>query len=135
MFIFAPFKAVLRMLMSELEKDYRCVVFDGDTPVNLRAEYVRDFQAGLIDIIIGHPKTLGYGVTLTAAHTAIWYSPHMSPEVYAQANERLDRPGQTVPVTLVRMFSSPVEERVYKRMIERLDWQEELLIAIGRKHA
>ena len=62
-----------------------------DTP-----EDIRDWNAGKIPVAIAHPASIGHGLNLQyGGHILIWFGLTWSLELYQQANERLNRPGQT----------------------------------------
>jgi hypothetical protein len=62
-----------------------------DTP-----EDIRDWNAGKIPVAIAHPASIGHGLNLQyGGHILIWFGLNWSLELYQQANERLNRPGQT----------------------------------------
>ena len=57
---------------------------------------VDDWNAKRIPIAIAHPASVGHGLNLQeGGHIIIWYGLTWSLELYQQANERLNRPGQT----------------------------------------
>ena len=60
------------------------------------AEDIRDWNAGRIPVAIAHPASIGHGLNLQyGGHILIWFGLTWSLELYQQANERLNRPGQT----------------------------------------
>lgn len=62
-----------------------------DTPAD-----IRDWNAGRIPVAIAHPASIGHGLNLQyGGHILIWFGLTWSLELYQQANERLNRPGQT----------------------------------------
>lgn len=62
-----------------------------DTPAD-----IRDWNAGRIPVAIAHPASVGHGLNLQyGGHILIWFGLTWSLELYQQANERLNRPGQT----------------------------------------
>lgn len=57
---------------------------------------IDDWNAGKIPVAIAHPASIGHGLNLQqGGHITIWYGMPWSLELYQQANERLNRPGQT----------------------------------------
>ena len=61
-----------------------------DTP-----EDIKDWNAGRIPVAIAHPASIGHGLNLQyGGHILIWFGLTWSLELYQQANERLNRPGQ-----------------------------------------
>lgn len=55
---------------------------------------LKKFKNGEADILLAHPKTLQYGVTLTNCHYSIYYSLSYSFEQYYQCHDRIYRFGQ-----------------------------------------
>lgn len=61
-----------------------------DTPQDMD-----DWNAGRIPVALAHPASIGHGLNLQdGGHLIIWYGLNWSLELYQQANERLNRPGQ-----------------------------------------
>jgi len=115
--IFAPLTSVVSMVSSELSKDYSVEVINGSVSAGKRSEVFRDFQQGSNPrIIVADPRTMAHGLTLTAASTIIWYGPTDQPEIYTQANGRINRPGQRKSMLVVRLISTPIEREIYKRL-------------------
>lgn len=57
---------------------------------------IDDWNAGKIPVALVHPASVGHGLNLQeGGHITIWYGLTWSLELYQQANERLNRPGQT----------------------------------------
>jgi SNF2 family DNA or RNA helicase len=60
------------------------------------SEDIDDWNAGKIPVALAHPASIGHGLNLQeGGHITIWYGLTWSLELYQQANERLNRPGQT----------------------------------------
>ena len=60
------------------------------------AQDIRDWNEGKIPVAIAHPASIGHGLNLQyGGHILIWFGLTWSLELYQQANERLNRPGQT----------------------------------------
>lgn len=56
---------------------------------------IEDWNAGKIPVALAHPASIGHGLNLQdGGHIIIWYGLTYSLELYQQANERLNRPGQ-----------------------------------------
>ena len=61
-----------------------------DTPEDIDA-----WNRGEIPVALAHPASIGHGLNLQeGGHITIWYGLTWSLELYQQANERLNRPGQ-----------------------------------------
>ena len=115
--VFAPLTSVINMLYDELKVDYSVEVINGAVSAGKRAEVFRDFQnATAPKIIIADPRTMAHGLTLTAASTIVWYGPTDQPEIYQQANGRINRPGQTKSMLVVRLMATAIEREIYRRL-------------------
>lgn len=56
---------------------------------------IEDWKAGKIPVAIAHPASIGHGLNLqSGGHILVWFGLPWSLELYQQANERLNRPGQ-----------------------------------------
>lgn len=61
-----------------------------DTPADIEA-----WNRGEIPVALAHPASIGHGLNLQyGGHVIIWFGLPWSLELYQQANERLNRPGQ-----------------------------------------
>ena len=61
-----------------------------DTPKDMDA-----WNRGEIPVALAHPASIGHGLNLQdGGHIIVWYGLTWSLELYQQANERLNRPGQ-----------------------------------------
>jgi SNF2 family DNA or RNA helicase len=72
-------------------------------------------------VLIIQPQAAAHGVTLTAANTVVWWGPTSSLETYAQANARVHRSGQDHKCTVIQLQGSPVEQRVYNLLDNKID--------------
>ena len=60
------------------------------------SEDIDAWNRGEIPVALAHPASIGHGLNLQeGGHVTIWYGLTWSLELYQQANERLNRPGQT----------------------------------------
>jgi hypothetical protein len=57
----------------------------------------------------------------------VWFAPFNKSEVVQQANNRMDRPGQKNAMTIVHLFGSPAERKVYKAVHEQAEGQANML--------
>lgn len=75
---------------------------------------IRDWNSGKIKLLVAHPASIGHGLNLQqGGHIIVWYSPTWSLELYQQANARLYRQGQTMPVMIYRLIAKgTVDEAV-----------------------
>lgn len=80
-----------------------------DTPQD-----IDDWNAGKIPVALAHPASCSHGLNLQeGGHIIIWFGLPWSWELYAQANERLNRPGQTQVCRIYHlMMKGTHDERV-----------------------
>src|SRR5215472_2827072 len=100
--------------LSELftANDIEHAVVYGET--RKREQIFDDFQnSNRYVVLLTHPRTTHHGITLTAATTAVWYSPCPSLEVYEQFNARIRRVGQQHKQEFLHLQATSVERRVY----------------------
>ena len=129
--IFAPLTSVINLLYSDLRKDYSVEKVNGEVSSNKRSEIFRAFQQEVQPrIIVADPRAMAHGLTLTAAATIIWYGPTDMPEVYTQANGRINRPGQTKSMLIVRLAATPLEREIFKRLDTKQSMQGAVLSLI-----
>ncbi|MCZ8295426.1 MAG: DEAD/DEAH box helicase [Rhodobacteraceae bacterium] len=73
--------------------------------------------------LVLNPKAAGAGLNITAATVVIHFTPVWNPALEDQASARAHRRGQTLPVTVYRLFYEDTVERV---MLDRSQWKQEL---------
>ena len=96
----------------------------GATPQDERQEIVNRFQDrnDPLRFFIGQPKTGGYGITLTAANTVIYYSNSYDLEIRLQSEDRAHRIGQTNKVTYIDLVSpNTIDERILEALRNKID--------------
>lgn len=126
--IFVPFKHTAEIVRQYMEKYFKIAVITGDTPVKERDKIIRSFQTTEHpDLIIAVPGTMSHGVTATSASTIIWFGPVTSNEVYTQACQRINRPGQTQNMYMVHLYGSTTERKLYELLQHRQVSQRNLL--------
>ena len=87
------------------------------------AQDIRDWNAGKIPVAIAHPASIGHGLNLQyGGHILIWFGLTWSLELYQQANERLNRPGQT---EVCRIFHIVLKGTHDERVLQALSRKEE----------
>lgn len=92
------------------------------------------FKAGEAQYIIANPKTLKYGVTLTNASYAIYYSLSYSYDDFAQSRDRIHRYGQTNKATLIFLLAEgTIDEVLYDVLMQKKTKDEAMkaIIAMG----
>jgi len=102
----------------------------GDTKDVDRQHIVDRFQDSdsSLRFFVGNPKTGGYGLTLTASHTVIYYSNDYSLEVRMQSEDRAHRISQTSKVTYVDLIAEgTVDERIVKALNNKIDLASQVM--------
>lgn len=91
-----------------------------------------DFQAGKVNTLLVQIQAGGEGIDLTRSCYGIFFSiGYISPGVFDQATSRLDRPGQTRPVTFYRVAAAgTVDQLIYKSHEKKVDTINYVLNAI-----
>lgn len=84
-----------------------------DTPADMDA-----WNRGEIPVALAHPASIGHGLNLQdGGHIIIWYGLTWSLELYQQANERLNRPGQKNVCRIYHLILKGThDERVLKSL-------------------
>jgi len=96
----------------------------GATPQDERQEIVERFQDKLnpLRFFVGQPKTGGYGITLTAANTVVYYSNSYDLEIRLQSEDRAHRIGQHNKVTYIDLVSpDTIDEKILKALRGKID--------------
>lgn len=97
---------------------------NGSTPQEERQGIIdafSDFDGPAILVL--NPKAAGAGLNITAATVVVHLTPVWNPALEAQASARAHRRGQTLPVTIYRLYYEDTIERV---MLDRSAWKNEM---------
>lgn len=97
-----------------------------------KAQDAQDWNDGLIDVLLAHPASCGYGLNLQqGGYHAIWFGLTWSLEQYEQANKRLHRQGQAHPVVIQHLIvQGGMDESVRDALKSKGDMQNALLNAL-----
>ena len=78
--------------------------------------------------LVGHPKTGGFGLTLTAANTVIYYSNSYDLELRVQSEDRAHRIGQENKVTYVDLLSpGTIDEKIVGALRSKIRIADQIL--------
>ena len=131
--IWANFRHDIFAIKNALQKVYgmnSVATYFGDTTTEERSDIVERFQdpEGELRFFVGQPRTGGYGLTLTEAHTMIYYSNSYDLEVRLQSEARIDRYGQKNKMTYIDL-STPgtVDEKIVDALLKKMDIANEVL--------
>mgnify|MGYP003643714195 CR=1 FL=1 len=105
------------------------VDYYGLTPQEERQPNIKRFQDDpKCRFIVGTPSTGGYGITLTAANTVIYYSNGYDLEKRLQSEDRAHRIGQKKAVTYVDINAQDtVDEKIVKSLRKKINIASEVL--------
>jgi len=118
--IWAHWQKDVRRIIQEISKKFgenSFVDYYGLTPMSDRQKNIERFQDlnSPVRFFIGTTQTGGYGITLTAASTMVYYSNGYDLEKRQQSEARIDRIGQKYPMTYIDiMCEKTVDERIVK---------------------
>jgi SNF2 family DNA or RNA helicase len=125
--IWAHFRHDIIAIKTMLQKAFgmtSVATYFGDTPDEERQVIVDTFQDPKSELrfFVGQPRTGGYGLTLTASHTMIYYSNGYDLEVRLQSEARIDRLGQTHKMTYIDLVApKTVDEKIVDALIQKMD--------------
>ena len=130
--IWANYRHNIKALESILKEKYgeeAVESYYGDTPGEKRQEIVERFQKDkTLRFFIGQPRTGGYGLTLTAANTVIYYSNSYDLEVRLQSEDRVHRISQTSKVTYIDLVAEKtVDEVIVKALRQKINLATQVL--------
>jgi SNF2 family DNA or RNA helicase len=131
--IWAHFRHDIDAIKVALQKEYgmnSVATYYGDTPADERPEIVAKFQDPKSDLrfFVGQPRTGGYGLTLTEAHTMIYYSNGYDLEVRLQSEARIDRFGQVNKMTYIDLVSpKTVDDKIVTALLQKMDVANEVM--------
>lgn len=93
------------------------------------ADDLRDWNAGKIDLLLAHPAATAYGLNMQrGGHVIVWFSTGWNLELYQQANARLHRQGQTVPVAVYNLVAAgTVDERMCAALRGKTESQDSVV--------
>lgn len=97
-------------------------------PVNMTASkshetegIINRWNSGGIKLMIGHCASMGHGVDglQESGCTVVWFGCNWSLELYEQMNARIDRQGQTRPVSIIRILCNDTVDLAVVDALER----------------
>lgn len=105
------------------------VSYFGDTSTGDRQDAVRRFQTDPeCRYFVGNPQTGGFGITLTAATTVVYYSNSYNLEHRLQSEDRAHRIGQKHAVVYVDLICRrSVDEKIVKALREKRQLSAQVL--------
>jgi SNF2 family DNA or RNA helicase len=130
--IWANYRHDIMAIEMELARAYgpsSVATYFGDTDGEARQDIVERFQTSEdLRFFIGQPRTGGYGLTLTAAKTVIYYSNSYDLEVRLQSEDRAHRIGQTSSVTYIDIVAEKtVDEKIVTALRKKINIATQVL--------
>ncbi len=131
--IWANYVEDIKNIVAALKKAYgdaSTVEYHGSVDSGVRQEQIALFQQknGPTRYFVGNPQTGGYGITLTAANTVVYYSNNYDLEKRLQSEDRAHRIGQTGSVTYVDLIAEKtIDERIVKALRSKINIANEIM--------
>ena len=130
--IWAHYQLDIKDILSQVKKEYgpnSIVDYYGLTPQDERQPNIKKFQDDpKCRFMVGTPSTGGYGITLTAANTVIYFSNGYDLEKRLQSEDRAHRIGQKKSVTYVDINAEDtVDEKIVKALRKKIKIASEVL--------
>ena len=131
--IWANYRQDIRTIYDTISKKYGAdtvATYYGDTPDEERQGIVQNFQGtkSPLRYFVGNQQTAGYGLTLTAASTVVYYSNNYDLEKRIQSEDRAHRIGQKSNVTYIDLIAEKtVDERIVKALRNKINIASKVL--------
>lgn len=133
--VIVPFKGIVHELKKEVQAYHDkagdgkyCEVVNGDVSASERNRIFQAFRDDPnLNELICHPKVMAHGLTLTQADMMVFYAPIYSSDQTSQVMDRINRPGQTRKMTILRIFANDLEKAIYKMVQDKRDNQATIL--------
>ena len=119
---------IIQAIIKEYGED-SYVHYYGLTSQEERQDNIRKFQNDpKCRFLVCTPQTGGYGITLTQAHTVIYYSNSYDLEKRLQSEDRAHRIGQTKTVTYIDLIAEDtVDEKIVKALRDKINIASEVM--------
>jgi len=130
--IWANYQKDMTQILENIKKEYgpgSVVDYYGLTPQEERQDNIRKFQSDpKCRFLVGTPSTGGYGITLTAANTVIYYSNGYDLEKRLQSEDRAHRIGQKKNVTYIDIIAEDtVDDKIVESLRKKINIASEVL--------
>lgn len=128
--IWAGYRQTLQDALHMIQAEYGTTVaagYYGGVDMDERPDIIRRFQDPEDDLrfLIANPQTAGYGLTLTTADLAIYYSNSYNLELRLQSEDRIHRIGQKRRPVYVDIFApDTVDEKIMTALRSKRDVAE-----------
>ena len=131
--IWAHYRHDIEVIEKEVKKKYgedSILTYYGDTSTEDRQKAIEKIQdvSSPVRFMVGTPQTGGYGITLTAASTMIYYSNGYDLEKRQQSEARIDRIGQEKPMTYIDIIAEEtIDEKIVKALRQKVNIATEIM--------
>lgn len=131
--IWAHWQRDVHRIIQEIHKKFgenSFVDYYGLTPMSERQTNINKFQDlnSPVRFFIGTTQTGGYGITLTAASTMVYYSNGYDLEKRQQSEARIDRIGQNFPMTYIDIYcEDTVDARIVKALKKKVNIASQIM--------
>ena len=131
--IWANYRFDIKKIQQTLSEKFgsdSVATYYGDTKDKDRQDIVEKFQDknSSLKYFVGNPSTGGYGLTLTAAHTVVYYSNTYDLEKRMQSEDRAHRIGQVNKVTYIDMIAEgTIDEKIVRSLRSKIDIASEVM--------
>ena len=126
MVIFATYRYDIKKIIKTLQETYGSESVEGyygDTKSEDRQDIIEKFQDSdsKLKYFVANPTTGGLGITLTAAHTVIYYSNNYDLEKRKQSEDRVHRIGQKSKVTYIDIVAEgTIDEKILQTLKKKI---------------
>ncbi len=131
--IWAHWQRDVNRIIREISKKFgenSFVDYYGLTPMGDRQSNINKFQDpnSPVRFFVGTTQTGGYGITLTAASTMVYYSNGYDLEKRQQSEARIDRIGQHYPMTYIDIYcEDTVDARIVKALKKKVNIASQIM--------
>ena len=131
--IWANYREDIKKIADALKKAYgeaSTVEYWGEVDAGVRQENIALFQQekGPTRFFVGNAQTGGYGITLTAANTVVYYSNSYDLEKRLQSEDRAHRIGQTGNVLYIDLVAEgTIDDKIVKALKDKVNIANEIM--------
>ena len=122
-------ETILKAIRKKYDRDDIVVDYYGKTSSEDRQDNIKKFQEDdNCRFFVGTTQTGGYGITLTAASTMVYYSNGYDLEKRLQSEARIDRIGQKYPMTYIDIVTEDtIDTKVVKALRKKLNIASDIM--------
>ena len=131
--IWAHYQYDVETIVERIKKEHgdnSVVTYYGLTPQDQRQDNIKKFQdkEGPVKFLVGTTATGGYGITLTAASTMIYYSNGYDLEKRQQSEARIDRIGQESPMTYIDLIAeNTIDDKIVLALRKKVNIASQIM--------